>query len=106
MAAALEDSCSLRRDKARATVGETQVSHKRYFPILRPGGSHISKGPPGPVCSKAHVLILEAAPRQQWLLCLGSSGGGEEFTGSTSCGQWASHPAPVPWPSPSWPHKR
>lgn len=44
MAAALEDSCSLKRDKARAIVGETQVSHKRYFPILTPGGSHISKG--------------------------------------------------------------
>lgn len=86
MAAASEDSCSLRRDQERATVGKTQVSPKRDFPILRPRRKSHVKGLPDSVCYEARVLILEAVARQQWLLCLGSSGGGEEFTGPTGCG--------------------
>lgn len=55
VAAASEDSCSLRRDKARATVGETQVSPERHFPILRTRGKPHFKGPvqsvPRPISS-------------------------------------------------------
>ena len=88
MVAAPEDSCSLGRDGARLQ-GETQGSPKRDLPILRP-----RKKLPCPGCSEALALILEAVPRQQWLLCLGSSGGGEEFTRPTGCRPRASHPAP------------
>lgn len=52
-----------------------------------------------PVCSKAHVLMLEAAPRQQ-RHCLGSSGGGEEFTGPVGCAGLGP-PTQPPCPGPA-----
>lgn len=69
----------LLRDKARATV-----SSKRDLLIVRPTRKTHFKGPAW--SSLFRGLVPEAAPGQQWLLCLGNIAGGEEFTGPRASG--------------------